>query len=177
MSFVAVVNSSNLAQIAYDTMVITDASEWDTYTTSDFTSRKVTITDKNGDTPAGFDAEINFPLNDGFGDELEIVFPTDMAITLVLTYVPVIADGDSSFISTITTIFSGNTKAIHSSRVTKSEISGTLKPASVPQYIATTSRLTDLIDSAEYEASVGNLESAQDQLDKASLFDSDLITY
>jgi len=47
----------------------------------------------------------------------------------------------------------------------------------VPQYIATTSRLSGLIDAATYEASVGNLASAQNLIDQAGTFDTDKITY
>lgn len=167
-----------MAQVSYNSMVLTDRSSWGSpYVVASFSRRYVTIRDKSGLVPAGYAAEIEFPFVAGFGDTLAISFPLDLAITLKLIYTPVTADATSTFTATITTIFSGNAKAIHSSRVTKSEISGTLKPASVPQYIATTSRLTDLIDAAEYEASVGNLTSSQDQLDKTKVFDVDLITY
>ena len=177
MAFVAALNSDLLAQSAYDTMVITDGSSWDTLVKTDFTSRSIAITNSDGDTPAGHDASIPFPFVDGLGDELEVVFPTDLAFTLVLTYVPVTPNALATFTKTITTIFDGNAKSTHSSRVTKSELTSTIKAASVPQYIATTSRLSGLIDAATYEASVGNLASAQNLIDQAGTFDTDKITY
>lgn len=177
MAFVAVLNSDNLAQSAYDTLVITDSSSWATLVVADFTSRSIAITNSAGVTPAGYDASINFPFINGLGDELEVVFPTDLAFTLVLTYVPLVADAAATFTRTITTIFDGNAKSTHSSRVTKSELTATIKAGSVPQYIATTSRLTGLIDAATYEASVGNLTSAQNLIDQAGTFDTDKITY
>jgi len=177
MSFVAVLNSDNLVQTAYDTLQIVDASEWDTLDVADFSSRTIALQDSSGETPAGYDAAIDFPLVDGIGDTLDIVFPLDLALTIILTYVPLVADPSSSFTRTITTVFSGNAKSLYSSRVTKSEISDTVRTASKPQYRATTTVLSNLIDSAEYEASVGNLESAQTLLDRANTMDTDIITF
>lgn len=177
MAFVAVLNSDNLATASFSTLAITDASTYDTLDVADFTSRKLTITDKDGETPGGYDAEILWPFVDGLGDVKEIEFPLDMAFTLSLIYVPVVADAAATFTKTITTIFSGNAKSLHSSRVTKSEISDTVRPASKPQYRATTTILSNMIDSAEYEASVGNLESAQNLLDQANTMDTDTINF
>lgn len=177
MSFVAALNSDLLAQSAYDTLVITDGSAWATLVPADFTSRSIAITNSAGATPSGYAASIPFPFVAGLGDTLEVVFPTDLAFTLALTYVPVVANAAATFTKTITTIFDGNAKSMHSSRVTKSELTTTIKTASVPQYIATTSRLTGLIDAATYEASVGNLASAQNLITQAGTFDTDKITY
>lgn len=177
MAFEAILNSDNMAQSAYDTLVITDASSWDGLTTADFTSRYITIVDANGDTPTGFDATISFPLVDGLGDTLEITFSSDLAITMTLTYVPVTPDASATFTKEITTIFSGNAKSLHSSRTHKTEVAGTVRAANVPKYRETTTVLANLIDSSEYEASVGNLSSAQSLLDRAAIMDIDTITF
>mgnify|MGYP006891163023 CR=1 FL=1 len=176
MPFTATLNSDNLVQTAYDTLQIVDASTWGVLTAASFSSRKITLQDSSGGTPAGYTTDIDFPLVSGLGDTLDIAFPLDLALTIILTYVPLVADPSSSFTRTITTVFAGNAKSLYSSRVTKSEISDTVRTASKPQYRATTTVLSNLIDSAEYEASVGNLASAQSLLDQANTFDTDIIT-
>ena len=63
------------------------------------------------------------------------------------------------------------------SRVSKSEVLGSVSQNVLSKYREVNSILSNLIDGASYYAQLGDLEQSQTFLDKATLIDIDTIKY
>ena len=86
-----------ITKASADSIKVTDNSSWGSALTSDFSARTITITNHLEETPDGMEASIDFPFDAGFGDELTITLPKDLAMNISISYTAVIPDSVMSW--------------------------------------------------------------------------------